>query len=367
MRTATLATATVTLAFLLMGCGQAGAPATSPSIPPSGSPTPSRSLPAGTPSPSVAPPVSPAAAASSASIDVHGLAFFDSLHGLLVGGSAWNNAVGVVWLTSDGGRSWSKSLSGTGPLDAVAVAGSGTAWAATACDRNARPDCTPGLFVSRDGGAGWTRLSAQPLTALSFPSATIGWAVGPDPDATGPNSGVLLSSTDGGRTWRRRPNACPMTTGTPVAVSFPDRVHGWVACNSTFGAGMATKAILATADGGTTWSVTASSPIPGQGEEIGVIAANGYLSGLAMAADGHGMLWMGRGVTERTADSGRTWIDMPPGEWDVREAAAGWAFDDREWLLYVWNGTDGGPAIEATHDGGRTWSIVAVLPAPAAG
>ncbi len=366
MRTATLATVTVALSFLLTGCGQAATPATSPSMPPGSSPTPSTSLAAGSASPSVAASASPAAP-SSGSIDVHGLAFLDSLHGLLVGGSAWDGAVGVVWRTSDGGRSWSKSLSGTGPLDAVATARSGTVWAATACDRNARPDCSPGLFVSRDGGASWARLSAQPLTALSFPSETIGWAVGPNPDQTGPGLSVLLRSTDGGRTWTRRVAPCPATTGSPVAVSFPDRAHGWVACNATFGAGMATKAILATADSGTTWRVMASSPIPEQGKEIGSIAANGYLSGLAMAVDGHGMLWMGRGVTERTADGGRTWIDMPPGEWDVREAQAGWALDDREWRLYVWNGTDRGPALEASHDAGRTWSIVSVIPAPAAG
>lgn len=358
------------LSVLLAGCAAGGSPSPSLSVP-SSNPAAASSSPAlPSPSPSVSRSPSPARSAQPPSgdrIDVHGVAFFDRLHGLLVGGSGWDRAVGVVWQTSDGGNTWAKSTADTGPLDAVAVAGSGTAWMASACDLNARPDCVPGLYQSNDGGAEWTRISAQRLIALSFPSASVGWAVAPEPASAPHGPNVLMHSIDGGRTWTRRPVACPPTTGTPVAVSFPDALHGWVACNGTVGAGMATKAILATTDGGTAWTVMASSPIPGQGKDVGSIAANGYLSGIAMAADGHGMVWMGRGVTERTVDGGRTWIDMPPGEWDAREAEAGWVLDDHDWLLYVWNGTDHGPALEVTHDAGRSWTVVGLIPPPPTG
>jgi hypothetical protein len=378
MRTATSRIVHLLIPVVLLGCSVATPPpdASSPPAPSSSrsdaSSTP-RSEPTvepeGTPSaaetaPSTAETAPSTAETAAASIDVHALVFSDADHGLLVGGTGWDGAVGVAWTTADGGETWSKRLTGTGPLDAVAVVGSTTVLAATACDANARPDCVAGLFRSGSAGSGWARLSDAPLTFLSFPSATIGWGIAARIETTRGPGGDLVRSTDGGRTWHVQPTSCPATTGLPIAVSFPDPEHGWMACNATAGAGNATKAILETANGGATWTVTASAPVPGHGKDVGQIGTSGYLAGLAMAADGVGMAWMGRGVTVRTADGGRTWVNMPPGEWDVRDANAGWALNDHDWLLYVWNGAGDQPALEATHDGGRTWSIVAVIPSP---
>ncbi len=367
MRTARRLSGAVTLSLLLAGCAGASFSSTAPpTILPTASAPASASVAVEAPALPGGSAAGPAPPGWSDAIVVHGIAFADPTHGVMVGASAWQEAVGVVWRTADGGRTWAKTVSGTGPLDAVTIGGPGTMVSSTACGQKARADCALGVLVSDDGGASWTRISTEPATALSFPTATVGWAIVAAPAAAdiGPSS-VLLSTADGGRSWARHPNGCPATTGSPVAVSFPDPNHGWVACNATAGAGMATKAILATVDGGLSWTVMAASPVPGEGQEIGTIAANGYLSGLAMVSDGHGLLWMGRGVTERTADGGRTWVAMPPGEWDAREAQAGWALDDRHWMLYVWNGSDQGPAVEATLDGGHTWSILATVPAPA--
>ena len=55
------------------------------------------------------------------------------------------------------------------------------------------------IIVSDDGGKTWTQASVpvqSDLLALSFPTASEGWAVGHD--------GVVLHSTDGGKTWRRQ-------------------------------------------------------------------------------------------------------------------------------------------------------------------
>jgi photosystem II stability/assembly factor-like uncharacterized protein len=354
----------VALVLVLVGCSVAIPPPDPSSARASSSPSgrSNRSETEPTPEPEVTPstPDEPPDA-----IDVHALAFADADHGVLVGGSAWDGAVGVAWTTADGGKTWSKQFTGTAPLDAVEVVGRTTVLAATACDAHASAACVPGVFRSGLRGVGWTPLSAEPLTFLSFPSETTGWGISGRSQTTGPpDGGRLVRTTDGGSTWEPHGISCPATTGRPIAVSFPDLEHGWVACNATFGAGNATKAILRTTDGGATWTVMASAPVPGHGKDVGQIGTNGYLAGVAMAADGVGMAWMGRGVTARTADGGRTWVNMPPGEWDVREADAGWALDDHDWLLHVSNGAGDQPALEATHDGGRRWSIVAVIPAP---
>jgi len=74
------------------------------------------------------------------------------------------------------------------PLNALAMAGTRMV---TAGQR--------GHILYSDDGKSWTQadvpLSAD-LTALSFPSAKQGWAVG--------HEGVILHTTDGGATWRRQ-------------------------------------------------------------------------------------------------------------------------------------------------------------------
>ena len=64
-----------------------------------------------------------------------------------------------------------------------------------------------------------------------------------------------MRTTDGGSTWEPLGISCPATTGRPIAVSVPDLEHGWVACNATFGAGNATKAILRTGVWGETLEI----------------------------------------------------------------------------------------------------------------
>jgi photosystem II stability/assembly factor-like uncharacterized protein len=55
------------------------------------------------------------------------------------------------------------------------------------------------IVISDDGGNTWAQATVpvqSDLLALSFPTASEGWAVGHD--------GVVLHSTDGGKTWRRQ-------------------------------------------------------------------------------------------------------------------------------------------------------------------
>ena len=285
------------------------------------------------------------------------MAWFDRQHGLFVGGSTPDGASGgTVWRTSDGGRTWQAITVPFGTLNVVTVAG-GVAWAGVTCGL---PPCRAPLFRSDDGGATWARIGVQPVSSLAFADATHGWAIA-FPEVNNPQS--IIASSDGGKTWSPEPSPCPQGTGVPVALSFPAPDHGWLACNDTLGAGSATKAILRTTDG-KHWQVMASTPWPDGGQPVGRIDSSGYLIGLSMLGDGTGMFWAERGISDRTADGGRTWTGMTATSFDVVIPAFGWAVDGHDWLLYVWNGDLGRFVLEESTDGGETWGEAAGFVAP---
>jgi len=96
-------------------------------------------------------------------------------------------------------------------------------------------------FVARttDGGRRWSAqesVSRDLLSAVSFPDARHGWAVG--------SAGTVVTTSDGGATWSAQ------ETGGDYGltqVSFSDRRYGWALVGHL--------ALLATVDGGTSWSV----------------------------------------------------------------------------------------------------------------
>jgi photosystem II stability/assembly factor-like uncharacterized protein len=293
-----------------------------------------------------------------APVNLASMAWFDRRHGLFVGGSGPNGDAGTVWRTADGGHSWQSVTLPGGALGGVTISGM-TAWAGSTCGLPA--PCKNGLFRSDDGGVTWTRITYQPVAALAFADTNHGWAI-PMAEANQSDPSIL-ESTDGGATWLPKPSPCPQGTGVPVAVSFPAPNRGWLACNGTVGAGNATKAILRTTDG-QHWEVVAAAPWPDQGEVVGQIASSGYLIGLSMGASGTGMYWADRGVSERTVDGGTTWAGMTATSFDVVIPASGWAIDESDWLLYVWNGDAGRFILEESTDGGTTWGEASDFVAP---
>ncbi len=124
-------------------------------------------------------------------VDYTALEFFGSHHGVLT--ARWScgrgqTAVTIVYVTRDGGRSWEvadKRSDGT-----VSAVLSSTIWIEARGDK---------LLKTVDGGANWTDvtedwspiLSAGP--SLSFLDSIHGWAL---------VQGRLLSTIDGGRTWK---------------------------------------------------------------------------------------------------------------------------------------------------------------------
>lgn len=318
------------------------------SVEPSATATP---LPAPSPSPASAP-------------QIGGMAFFDALHGLLVGGSDDSGGAlepggsGIVWRTEDGGKTWAKTVLDTPAIWSVAVVGPSLAWTGAACASDAPPTCQSALLASHDGGKTWTAISNEAFTILNFVDANDGWGAGPL---------GLSHTTDGGQTWSGSPKQpCPAVTGQLVGVSFVDAKRGWVACSGdSTGTEQLRKAVVGTTDGGRTWTVLASAYVTTP--DVGSIPGTGLILGLSMRPNGTGlfvMLISAVDGTWRTAEGGRTWTDVRIGanQGDYGAIAAS-LVDDRNWWLLL-EGSGQALELARSSDAGKTWQTISTLPPP---
>jgi photosystem II stability/assembly factor-like uncharacterized protein len=142
------------------------------------------------------------------------------------------------------------------------------------------------------------------------------------------SGGVILRSGDGGDTWRavRRGKIYSRL----FDIDFIDDTHGWAV-----GWGF----VLATEDGGHTWSECSEKRVDGQAVEF-LSANDGWIAG------GHGAL-------HRTRDGGETWERIDNLPLTDKPHLLDMQFVDTE---YGWIVGDEG-AILCTRDGGETWVI----------
>jgi photosystem II stability/assembly factor-like uncharacterized protein len=155
--------------------------------------------------------------------------FFDSLSGCMLGGD------GQIFRTIDGGENWQEARDGDGhAFGALCFVDRRHGWAAGT-----------GVVRTEDGGEHWTwavrgdsehgYLSGEGIYFLDLDQ---GWMSG---------LSSLMRTSDGGETWT--PVTIPIEPGVGVHlrdVWFADWRHGWVVGEN--------GTILATTDGGTTWS-----------------------------------------------------------------------------------------------------------------
>jgi photosystem II stability/assembly factor-like uncharacterized protein len=267
----------------------------------------------------------------------------------------------LAW-TDDGGGSWRTITPGDAAgLDLLTAffLDRRTGWLVAA---DLPEDGSPvGLtaFRTGDGGATWRRsamgsASVQqsedgigPLN-LSFVDAGYGWlrvtSRLPGQGAED-ETGTLLRTSDGGRTWERLPDA-----PTPGAVRFVDRWRGWQGW---------IDGLWETGDGGRTWKAVPTPPrVPGHNRRLGFGGlptifedGTGFVPVLLNRRDA-GLL-AGAGFAE-TRDRGATW--------GTPRLAPGIGLDSRNPVLAVaGSGTllvlDGDQrTIARSADGGRTWA-----------
>jgi photosystem II stability/assembly factor-like uncharacterized protein len=168
----------------------------------------------------------------------------------------WVAGAGQILATSDGGRTWQPQYSGPASLYQVDFISASRGWAVGS---NA-------VLTTTDGGKVWTSLPepCAPIRSVHFVTPDLGWAVaggsgvrldgGVPATATG---GVLLTTTDGGRSWQSVPGA-PASAET---VCFSSPSDGFLGTPGR---------VWRSTDGGRHWTASFAEPPraagAGQGE-----------------------------------------------------------------------------------------------------
>ncbi len=181
-----------------------------------------------------------------------------------------------LWSTDDGGARWHALTPLPGGVIGAAVTGDGLVVA---------------LSVSGGGAVDLARVSASDTVTVthtvagassgqlaSSPDGSVWFAAAPPP---GGGSTAVLESGDGGSTWAARTPPCSgsWALGAPsLASPGPDRLVA--VCAGSGAAGSQLKRVMASADGGSTWSTAfvTTTPPPGRGIEsgdLGPVAAAG--------------------------------------------------------------------------------------------
>jgi len=161
------------------------------------------------------------------------------------------------------------------------------------------------------------------LTAISFCNASRGWVVG--------EAGTILATTDGGVTWSAQRSG---SSAGINGITFSNASHGWAVGDS--------GTILATSDGGRTWMAQQS----GTTVDLWDVAFGDSKHGWAVGSDGRQI----EGTILATKDGGRTWIAQPSGTTQDLHAVAvsdnthGWVVGEQ-------------CQIFATANGGHTWKL----------
>ena len=141
------------------------------------------------------------------------------------------------------------------------------------------------IVYSDDHGARWARAKAPPaplLTAVEFVDAKMGWAVGHD--------AVILATADGGETWTQQFSA-PSEQRPLLDVLFLSRTEGFAI--GAYGA------FYETTDGGKTWNARK------------ILEEDKHLNAILRVADGKLLILGEAGAILVSADNGKTWGAVP--------------------------------------------------------
>ena len=202
----------------------------------------------------------------------------------------------------------------------------------------------------------WFSFSNKAFYDLDFVDSTTGWIVG--------SSGFVMTTTNGGATWKQLPTSSPSTL---LAVDFVDTKKGWVAGSE--------GRIFATTNGGALWTPQASyisseiNDIAFVSENLGVAAG---ASGRILRTTDGGVHWVsinantpaslqeiewvdssvawiaGTGILLRTTDGGATWVKVVSGTTSMY-SGIDFVDDNTGWVV------GSGPFILKTTDKGSTW------------
>jgi photosystem II stability/assembly factor-like uncharacterized protein len=184
----------------------------------------------------------------------------------------WAARGGSVWSTRNGGRSWTLARLRRNPLALPELGcGDADAWALF---REGAAAGTEGyhVFRSLDGGP-WRAVLASPfqqrlptLSNYAGPFDVLGRGaavfVGTCAPCDGVGTATIVRTLDGGRSFTR---ATPFHGYTPSSVSFVDARRGWLLTSGHVASASAVNSgvVWSTTDGGRHWRVRYRSPLLG--------------------------------------------------------------------------------------------------------
>jgi photosystem II stability/assembly factor-like uncharacterized protein len=205
------------------------------------------------------------------------------------------------------------------------------------------------VVATTDGGKSWSQRSSDPITfipsALTFADEMHGWIVGV--------GGNILATRDGGITWTPQASG---TTGSLEDVVFVDPVHGWAVGGQVTDDALSDAGImLSTQDGGTTWTTQATGSRATLNAVAFSDASRGWTVGFDYLAD--------TSVILDTRDGGSTWYAQEVGS--MGQELTDIAFGDSDHGYAAGSADEKEGIIYATADGGETWSEQAIPDCPA--
>jgi len=221
------------------------------------------------------------------------------------------------------------------------------------------------LLRTSDAGQHWTDIT-PPVKALGnidsvfFLNDLQGWVVNSTTGAVRRDSAAFIvsSTSDGGQTWASRPLTAPRVEGsTPISIDFADAQHGWMMLRLPSSSNFSFGLLLATSDGGITWTVLPKPPI---GDAISFISSTtGWLAGGAA----HDELYV-------TRNGGQSWQRQyvsPPAASDnastpIYQLPTFSNDHDGNIAIFVGGSTKSQLTVYDTHDAGATWSSHTTVP-----
>jgi photosystem II stability/assembly factor-like uncharacterized protein len=157
-----------------------------------------------------------------------------------------------LYKTTDGGSTWNPVTTTVGGFYQFMDANNG--WMVGSSVNNIGGDNLNNIYRTTNGGLNWTEQATNigKANALYFSDLTHGWVVG--------QSGLVMKTTDGGTNWTAVTNTGQTSDSNSKAVFFLDANNGWIGSGKDNNEGVGTRFILATKDGGATWT-TQSTPV----------------------------------------------------------------------------------------------------------
>ncbi len=263
--------------------------------------------------------------------------------------------------TVDGGKNWkSRAIPvSDGQVSAISFVSATSGWAVSFISLPGSSQ-RPAILATTDAGANWASEalpSSVPgliLFDVNFVDAQHGWAGGMDGDASG-NHPIVLATVDGGQSWSPEALPASLANGRVNAMSFSSDTVGRVIGETPTG-----PFIIGTSDGGMSWT---AQPVPTavtQLTAVTTLGSNAWAVGLSTGSDGSSS-----GVAIKSQNGGGWQTEATPpslGLFDVAfsSSANGWA---------VGVGTGFSTLILHTKNGGATWSPTGVatpVPEPSA-